>query len=235
MTAGAGLQSVHPPAALLATLLFVAAVVSLGSLPPLGAAAALATGTALGLAGGVQPLRGALWTLPFGGLLILVLSFLTPDGLARGLVLALRLISAVLLMTALKARFGTTGLLEAVRGLRVPAIFVSLFGFTLRYTEVLAGESRRMLVARRARGFAVCRRLVDRRAAVTYGQLLGVLLVRAKERSERVYLAMLSRGYRPVSPGQDRRPSLVASGREAALLAVSFLAAFALILWDRSL
>ncbi len=234
MTAGAGALAVRPTAALLAALALVVAVVSLTSLPVLGVAAGLAAGTALGVAGGLRPLRGALWAIPFGGLLIAVLPFVAPDGLARGAMLALRLGAAVLLMTALKARLATPGLLEALSGLRIPAVFLSLIGFTLRYTEVLTGEAHRMLVARRARGFAVRRRLVDWRAIATYGQLLGVLFLRARERSERVFLAMLARGYRPSGP-RDHRPALVASPGDVLLLAVSLSAALALILWDRSL
>jgi cobalt/nickel transport system permease protein len=214
-------------------LTLVVAVVSLAALPVLGAAAALAGGAAIAVAGGLRPLRGVLWVIPFGGLLIATLPFVTPDGLTRGAVLALRLGAAALVMTALRASLGTPGLLEALRGLHIPAIFVSLIGFTLRYTEVLTGEAHRMLVARRARGFAVRRRLVDWRAIATYGQLLGVLFLRARERSERVFLAMLARGYRPAA--QDRRPALVASPGDAVLLIASLLAALALILWDRSL
>ncbi|HHW15319.1 MAG TPA: hypothetical protein GXX28_10385, partial [Firmicutes bacterium] len=91
-----------------------------------------------------------------------------------------------------------------------------------------------MQAARRARGFAVRRRFVDRRAVATYGQLLGVLLLRAKERSERVYLAMLSRGYAPALH-RGRRPPLFASPAEAGLIAGTLAVAAALILWERGL
>ncbi|MGE5552565.1 MAG: energy-coupling factor transporter transmembrane component T [Betaproteobacteria bacterium] len=212
----------------------MATVVSLAALPVLAVAAALAAALALAVAGGLRPLRGALWVIPFGGLLVAALPFATPDGLTRGALLALRLSAAALLMTALRVRLGTPGLLQGLSGLRVPPIFVNLIGFTLRYAEVLAGEAQRMLVARKARGFSVRRRVMDGRAIVTYGQLLGVLLLRSTERSERVFLAMLSRGYRPATP-QSRRPPLVVSPSDALLLAGSLAAALAFILWDRSL
>jgi cobalt/nickel transport system permease protein len=161
---------------------------------------------------------------------------LTSIGLDRGLALLLRLTAAVLPVTALTARLGTASLLEALDGLRVPPVFLSLIGFTLRYTDVLSGESRRMLTARRSRGFRVTWRLVDRRAIATFGELLGVLLLRARERSERVYLAMLSRGYRATSavPGR-RRPPLFGSAADAALVFTALAAAVTFKLLDGSL
>lgn len=247
---------INPTAAFLAVLIYVVAVVSLSSPAPLSAAAALAVATGVSLAGGVRPLKALLWALPLGGALAFVLPFVTPGGrpllslpfgswtltvssagLIRGYALFLRLLAAATLMVALRARLGISALLAALQGLRVPAIFVSLAAFTLRYTEVLAGESRRMLVARYARGFGRDRRgFPSLRSTATYAQLIGVLLLRAKERSERVHLAMLSRGYRVDAAGHgSTRPPLVASPGDVAALTASLLVATALTLWDRSL
>lgn len=243
----------RPTALLLAALLFVAAVVSLRTLPALALAGAAALAASWGLARNLRPLRSLVWALPFGGLLALTLPFVTPGGrlmaelplgpwtlpvtsagLHQAAVLWLRLLPAVLVVAALRVRLGVPGLLEALSGLRVPDLFVNLLAFTLRYTEVLADEGRRMLVARRSRGFGVRRRFVDRRAVVTYGQLLGVLLVRAKERSERVYLAMLSRGY-GAAVSRGRRSPLLASPAEAGLVVGTLAFAVALKLWERGL
>lgn len=243
----------RPAALLLAALLFVVTVVSLRTLPALAIANALALAGAWALAGNLRPLRALLWALPFGGVLALTLPFVTPGGhlvarlalgpwalpvtsagLHRAAVLWLRLLPTVLVMAALRWRLGVPGLLEALAGLRVPGLFVSLVAFTLRYTEVLADEGRRMLVARRARGFAPRPRVLDRRSIATYGQLLGVLLTRAKERSERVYLAMLSRGY-VAGSGRVRHRSLPVSPAEAALVAATLALAAALKLWERGL
>ncbi|HHW13676.1 MAG TPA: hypothetical protein GXX28_01910, partial [Firmicutes bacterium] len=158
----------------MAALLFVAAVVSLHAPPVLAVAMVLALVAAFSVSGSLRPLRSLVWAAPFGGLLVLILPFVTPGGrllgrlalgpwtlsltsagLHQAAVFLLRLLPAVLVMSAVRVRLGTPGLLEALAGLRVPGVFVGLIGFTLRYTEVLAGEARRMQAARRARGFAV--------------------------------------------------------------------------------
>lgn len=245
-------RTFSPAALLLAVLLYVASVASLRALQPALAAAAVALGASLSATGSLSHLRRALWALPFGGLLAAAVVFsssggqalfsfrvgpwlLSADsaGLTEGLAALLRLAAAALLLAATVARLGVSSLLEGLAGLRVPGIFTALIGFTLRYTEVLGGESRRMQVARRARAFAPRRALFDWHSVATYGRLLGVLLTRAQERSERVYQAMLSRGYRLQEP--RLRPPLIASVADAALLVVSLALAVTLALWDRSL
>lgn len=228
--------SLHPTAVFLAVLIYVGGVVSLASPLALALAVVVSLVASGWLAGGLRPLRAALWIIPFGGVTALLLVFFVPGGGPRGLALLLRLAAAVLPVTAVTARLGVPSLLEALDGLHVPGLFLSLIGFTLRYTEVLADESRRMVVARRSRGFARRRALLDRRAVTTYGQLLGVLLLRAKERSERVYFAMLSRGYRSAHHGPGRpRPPLVASAGDALFFAGALVTAVALKLWDLKL
>ena len=63
--------------------------------------------------------------------------------------------------------------------------------FMLRYLDVLVGEARRMRVARISRGDDP--RFLWQLRGFAAG--IGALFLRAFERGERVYLAMLSRGY----------------------------------------
>lgn len=75
--------------------------------------------------------------------------------------------------------------------LRTPPLVTQIVTFMLRYAEVLAAEARRMRIARLSRGY-------DPRflwQAYAFATGAGALFVRAFERGERVYLAMLSRGY----------------------------------------
>ncbi len=102
-------------------------------------------------------------------------------------------------------------LLQAMRAVGIPRLLVSMFGMMWRYTFVLVDEALRLIRARAARsgsrsGPAVAadssqsRRLgreggsVAWRARVT-GGMAGNLFLRAFDRSDRIYVAMLSRGY----------------------------------------
>jgi cobalt/nickel transport system permease protein len=83
--------------------------------------------------------------------------------------------------------------------LRAPRIVVSIMGFMVRYLDVVIGELGRMRVALRSRGYAP--RGV--REAGALGSTLGTLFVRSYERGERVYLAMLARGFTGAMPVID--------------------------------
>jgi len=88
----------------------------------------------------------------------------------------------------------TTPVAELIRGLqalRVPPLFTSIASFMVRYAEVIAGEMRRMKVARESRGHNP--RWIWQIRAIAASA--GTLFVRSFERGERVHLAMLSRGF----------------------------------------
>lgn len=87
-------------------------------------------------------------------------------------------------------------LLIGLARLRVPRIMIAITGLMVRYLDVLIGEARRMRIAMKARGFRA-RRPADGRAIASGA---AALLVRSHERGERVYAAMLARGYRGVAP-----------------------------------
>ncbi|REE95687.1 cobalt ECF transporter T component CbiQ [Thermomonospora umbrina] len=82
-------------------------------------------------------------------------------------------------------------LLLGLERLRLPALLVQIATFMLRYADVIVGEMRRMKVARASRGFDGR----DVRAFAVLARSAGALFLRSYERGERVYLAMLSRGY----------------------------------------
>jgi cobalt/nickel transport system permease protein len=89
-------------------------------------------------------------------------------------------------------------LVDALRALRVPAIIVSIISFMYRYLAVLTDEAGRMKRARQARSAAAPQGRSGGsmvwRAKVT-GAMVGSLFIRAYERSERIYAAMLARGF----------------------------------------
>ena len=95
--------------------------------------------------------------------------------------------------------------------LRCPQVFTQITTFMLRYIDILADDARRMRIARLSRGY-------DPRffwQVKAFAVSIGALFLRAFERGERVYLAMLSRGY------TGRLPAPEGSGATAAQWAVS--------------
>ncbi len=100
----------------------------------------------------------------------------------------------------------TTTMPEFLRGferLHVPRVFTSTASFMIRYFDVIADEMRRMKVARESRGYDP--RWIWQAKAVAASA--GALFVRGYERGERVYLAMLSRGYAGTMPRIDEAPA----------------------------
>ena len=91
-------------------------------------------------------------------------------------------------------------LLVAMRAVRIPRSLVTIFGLMWRYLFVLADEALRMIRARLARSGQSDRvglkpgGSVLWRARVT-GGMAGSLFLRGFERSDRIYMAMVSRGY----------------------------------------
>jgi cobalt/nickel transport system permease protein len=87
-------------------------------------------------------------------------------------------------------------LLHALRHLHVPKVLVAVVAFMYRYLFILSDESTRLLRARDARSprpQGIARSVVWR--ARVAGNMAGQLFLRSFERSDRVYSAMLARGY----------------------------------------
>jgi len=89
-------------------------------------------------------------------------------------------------------------LVDALRALRIPAIIVSIISFMYRYLAVLTDEAGRMSRARASRSAQAPHGRsggsLAWRAKVT-GSMVGSLFIRSYERSERIYAAMLARGF----------------------------------------
>lgn len=104
------------------------------------------------------------------------------------------LIKASLGVVAAITLAGTTQPRDILRGaerLHLPPLLAQIAMFMLRYIDLILDDLRRMRIARESRGFAAR----GPRAWVAMARTAGALFVRSYERGERVYLAMLSRGY----------------------------------------
>lgn len=122
-------------------------------------------------------------------------------------------------------------ILHALGHLKVPAILVAILAFMYRYLFVLADETQRLLRARAARSAALPGRPAGgslRWRARVAGSMVGQLMGRSFDRSERIYQAMLARGYRgellTMTPHlMRRRDWLTLAGALLALLLVHLL------------
>ena len=118
----------------------------------------------------------------------------------------------------------TTPLRDLLLGLQrlgAPALVVTIATLMLRYVDVIAGEARRMRLARISRGHDP--RFLWQLGATARG--VGSLFVRSYSRGERVHLAMLARGWAGRMP---RLSEATATPRQWAIGLVPTVAALAL-------
>ncbi|HHW44890.1 MAG TPA: cobalt ECF transporter T component CbiQ [Desulfotomaculum sp.] len=221
------IHSLDPRVKVVAVAGFVVLTTLLTSIPGLGLAALFLLSLTAAARVQLRQLAGRLaWVLPFAGVMVLIFPFIMPgeplgrwqwgvvtltatrEGWQHALMLSLRVLNAVLAINLLTATTGMRRLFDALLALRVPAVFVQLMEFTIRYLFVVAEELGRMNRARGARGFTPGRHLFHRHTFRTLGQTVGLLFIRSWERGERIYLAMLSRGY----TGRGRDMSLPSPG-----------------------
>jgi cobalt/nickel transport system permease protein len=114
----------------------------------------------------------------------------------------------------------TTTMRDLILGLgrlRCPTVFTQIATFMLRYLDVLADDARRMRIARLARGYDP-RFLWQVKA---FAVSVGALFLRAYERGERVYLAMVSRGYNGRLPTSESGRAPAGQWAAAAVLPVA--------------
>nr|WSX51497.1 cobalt ECF transporter T component CbiQ [Streptomyces sp. NBC_00974] len=133
--------------------------------------------------------------------------------LAKG---TLGVAASVLLASTTELR----ALLLGLQRLGLPPLLVQIASFMIRYGDVITDELRRMSIARRSRGF-------EARGIRHWGVLAktaGALFIRSYERGERVYLAMVSRGYAGSMPVIDDIAATRAQWAYAAALPVTALA-----------
>ena len=139
---------------------------------------------------------------------------ITDAGLLRFVSILLRSWISVQAAIVMTATTQFPDLIHALRHLRVPPILVAILSFMYRYLFVLSDETLRLLRARESRSALPAREygsssfrlhpspfIRTRRGgslawrARVAGNMAGQLFLRSYERSDRVYNAMLARGY----------------------------------------
>ncbi len=98
---------------------------------------------------------------------------------------------SVLSMLALASTTKFPELLKGFEKLGMPRVMVMVISFMYRYVFVLGDEVMRMKCARDARSFGGNSKWHIK----TIGNIIGMVFIRTYERGERVYVAMVSRGF----------------------------------------
>lgn len=211
----AALRRVDPRWRIVAAALFAVMVVSLTDLLALSVAFVLAFIAMLHVKLPPGPtLKSMIAMDTFMIFLIVSLPFTTPgdpfwsiwgfpatwQGLNLAVQIGLKANAAVLALLVLVGTMSPVTLGHSLARLKVPPMLVHLLLFTVRYVEVLNDEYRRLRIAMRTRGFKIGTNL---HSARSIGYLLGMLLIRAFDRSERILCAMKCRGFRGEFPIMD--------------------------------
>lgn len=123
----------------------------------------------------------------------------TTEGLVVLGSVSLKALLSLVTLNVLTMTTSIPDLLHALVALRTPPLLVAILAAMYRYIAVLFDEFNSM---RRA---AVCRNLMGnhRWQRLVIGNMMGSLFIRTYERGERVYQAMLSRGYAGLPPVAD--------------------------------
>lgn len=116
----------------------------------------------------------------------------TWQGLARAAQIGLTANAVLLALMSLVGTMEPVTFGHALHRLRIPEALVQLMLFTVRYIEVLRQEYIRLRAAMKVRGF---RPGTNWHSYRSFGYLVGMMLVRAIERSERLLGAMKCRGF----------------------------------------
>lgn len=113
------------------------------------------------------------------------------DGLMEGLLIACRLVSAVLVVSALAFSAKFVELLSAIAWLRLPKAFIEVLLFAYRAVFVLFEDAQAIYRAQKNRlGYSSIRRGLG-----SFGVLAGSLTLKAFDHSEAMTRAMVQRGF----------------------------------------
>nr|MBF0222687.1 cobalt ECF transporter T component CbiQ [Desulfobulbaceae bacterium] len=119
------------------------------------------------------------------------------SGFLKASIIILKASAIALLMEPLFSTSPFPVTLLAISRLGMPVVICQMILLSHRYIHVFLQEMRRMYRGMKVRGF---RKRTDLETLRSLGNLLGMLIVRSFDRTQRVYDAMLSRGYCGVFP-----------------------------------
>jgi cobalt ECF transporter T component CbiQ len=207
---GGLLQGLDPRVKLAGLLALILAAALSAKLWVIGAILAIAMSLAA-LSGLPLSLLAPVWlsALTFTGAMAIPAIFLTPgasvyqvpgvgwnvttQGLTTAGYLILRVEASATLALLLVFTTPWTHVLKALRIFRVPVVFVVVLGMTFRYILLLLETAHQMFESRKSRTVGRASSSDHRRLAISSG---GVLITKAFQLSNEVFLAMQARGFR---------------------------------------
>ncbi len=116
---------------------------------------------------------------------------INPKGLVIFLNILIKSWLSILVIILLSASTKFSLLLKGLEHLKIPAVFISLLSFIYRFASVIKDEILRMKRAKDSRNFGDSRSYQLK----MIGQMIGSFFIRSYERSERIYQAMIARGF----------------------------------------
>ena len=224
-----------PRAKVIATVLYLLTVISLPKYEVAALVPFFLFPVLLMTLGGI-PARFILWKVLFVSPFALLIGIFNPllDTRTAVVIAGVPLSAGLLSFVSILLKFALTvsmtllliattsfpGVCHAVRRLGVPSLLVSQLLFLYRYVFVLMEEALRIIRARDMRSFGT------RGAGMgVFARLVGILFLRTVDRAERIYDAMLSRGFQGDIPTL-RRSRMAAADLAYIAAAVLFLGVF---------
>lgn len=121
-------------------------------------------------------------------------------GVERFISVALKSWLSLQIAIVLAASTPFPDLLRAMRAIHIPRLIVAIFGLMWRYLFVLVDEAMRLMRARASRSSRSDQAGLKTGGSIAWrgrvtGGMAGSLFLRGIERSDRIYMAMLARGY----------------------------------------
>ena len=126
---------------------------------------------------------------------------ITMEGVYKASLFTIRVWVCVAFMTLMVLTTKFPELLHALQSLRVPKIFITLTSVTYRFIFLFIDEAYRLVLAREGR---TIRKQRWRDSLRSLSNLITTLFIRAHERGELLYLAMIARGYNGSIIGKNK-------------------------------
>ena len=199
----------EPRTRLVAGVVFVFGVISLGNTWLLGAALGFAVLFALG--GGLTPgqlIKRLSVLVPFLALMSIPLIFGAgippePERVELAALILLKALTAMTFTLFVFTNQPVEEMLEAMEHLKVPPAVTTVIYLAYRYGFLFIQEMQTTLKALQARLFKA---QLSRQSLPVYGEVAGGLFIKSLNRSETVYRAMAARGFDGKIPVGEPRP-----------------------------
>lgn len=128
---------------------------------------------------------------------------ITEEGLRAATILVLRVASSVSFIVLLPLTTRWNDLMNAMRVLKIPKTFVLILSTTYRYIFFLLDSVNKMLLSMKSRDVG---KLGVRKSWRIYAPMVSALFIKSYSLNEKVYLAMMSRGFSGEVRTAERKP-----------------------------